>query len=78
MADAGDVKLTLATSFQCALYKLDEKTDHFSDNRETIGFNYEAQAVGLAIQEQRLQHPIMPHSTSHLLQQQMEMIKELF
>lgn len=104
LADAGDVKLTLATSFQCklqnwayiigengyiaipnfwradqcALYKLDEKTDHFSDNRETIGFNYEAQAVGLAIQEQRLQHPIMPHSTSHLLQQQMEMIKELF
>jgi len=104
LADAGDVKLTLATSFQCklqnwayiigengyiaipnfwradqcTLYKLDEQIDHFSDNRETIGFNYEAQAVGQAIHEQRIQHPIMPHSISLLLQQQMEMIKQLF
>lgn len=104
LADAGDVKLTLATSFQCklqnwayiigengyiaipnfwradqcTLYKLDEPIDHFSDNRESIGFNYEAQAVGQAIQEKRLEHPLMPHSISHLLQQQMEMIKRLF
>lgn len=104
LADAGEVKLTLATSFQCKLqnwayiigdqgyiaipnfwradqcilYKSDQKLDHFSDNRASIGFNYEAQAVGKAIQDQQVQHPLMPHSTSHLLQQQMEMIKRLF
>lgn len=104
IADAGEAKLTLATSFQCklhncayvigdkgyisipnfwhasqcSLYELDEVVEHFSDGRNSLGLNYEAQAVGEAIFENRLEHPIMPHSVSYLLQQQMELIKTLF
>ena len=104
LADAGDVKLTLATSFQCklqnwayiigedgyiaipnfwradqcTLFKLDEQEDHYSDGRNTLGFNYEAQAVGDAIISNQLEHPTMPHSVSYLLQQQMEEIKKHF
>jgi predicted dehydrogenase len=104
LADAGDIKLTLATSFQCklqnwayiigeegyitipnfwradqcTLYKLDDEIEHYSDDRKSVGFNYEAYAVGQAIQEGLLEHPIMPHDTSHLLQKQMEDIKQHF
>jgi len=103
LADAAEVKLTLATSFQCklqnwayiigeegyiaipnfwradqcTLYQLDEQVDHFDDGRESLGLNYEAQAVGQAINENRIEHPLMTHAVSHLLQQQMEDIKLL-
>ena len=104
LADAGEIKLTLATSFQCklqnwayiigedgyiaipnfwradqcSLFHLDEKIDHYSDGRETLGFNYEAKAVGDAILANQIEHPNMLHSVSYLLQQQMEQIKNNF
>jgi len=104
LADAGTVKFTLASSYQCKLpnwayiigdegyiaipnfwradqcsfFKLDERIDHFDDGRETLGFNYEADAVSQAITEGKIEHALMPHQTSYLLQQQMEAIKALF
>jgi predicted dehydrogenase len=63
---------------QCSLFVLDEKIEHFCDHRKSLGFNYEAQAVGEAIQEKRLEHPLMPHETSYLLQKQMEEVKKKF
>ena len=63
---------------QCSLFVQDEQTDHFDDKRPSLGFNYEAQAVGEAIQQQRLEHPLMPHKTSFELQQQMEAIFATF
>ncbi|MDO6447565.1 Gfo/Idh/MocA family oxidoreductase [Colwellia sp. 1_MG-2023] len=104
LADSGDIKLTLASSFtcklpniayiigdagyiaipnfwhanQCSLFVKDEQIDHFDDHRSSLGFNYEAQAVGEAIQQQQLEHPLMPHKTSFELQQQMEAIFATF
>lgn len=104
LADAGDVMLTLATSFQCklqnwayiigeegyiaipnfwradqcSLFKLDARIDHFDDGRSSLGFSYEAQAVGQAIKNKQIEHSVMPHRLSYLLQQQMEEIKALF
>jgi hypothetical protein len=63
---------------QCLLFKTDNKVDHFSDGRESIGLHYEAQAVGDSILAKQLEHPQMRHSVSHLLQKQMEEIKKHF
>ena len=63
---------------QCTLYKLDEEIDHFSDDRQSLGFNYEAEAVGEAILNGQIEHPLMPLKLSYALQQQMEQIKDKF
>jgi len=104
LANAGEVTLNLATSFQCrlqnaafiigengyikipdfwrakecTLFQVDTQIDHFSDSRISIGLNYEAQAVGLAIQNNLLEHPLVPHEVSYSLQKQMEQIKQYF
>ena len=52
--------------------------NHFSDDRQSIGLNFEAHAVGQAIQKNCLEHSLMPHDVSHLLQKQMEEIKLSF
>jgi predicted dehydrogenase len=104
LADAGETRLTLATSFQCklpnlayiigedgyivipdfwrasecSLYKLDDEIDSFSDQRDSIGLNYEANAVGIAIQQQLIEHPLMTHEMSLRLQKQMEQVKSHF
>ena len=104
MAEVGEVRLSLATSFQCklqnwayiigeegyiaipnfwraeqcTLYKLDEQIDLFSDDRQSLGFNYEAEAVGEAILNGQIEHALMPLELSYSLQQQMEKIKDKF
>ncbi len=104
MAEVNDVRLTLATSFQCklqnwayiigeegyiaipnfwradqcSLYKLDQQIEHFADNRESLGFNYEAEAVGEAMLTNQIEHPDMPLKVSYALQLQMEQIKVKF
>ena len=103
LAESGEVKLTLATSFQCklqnwayiigdegyiaipnfwradqcTLHKLDEEIAHFSNQRTSLGFNFEAQAVGEAIANNHLEHNVMTHHTSYLFQQTMEQVKKL-
>ena len=104
LADSGEVKLTLATSFQCklqnwayiigekgyiaipnfwradqcSLFVLDEEIDQFNDARKSLGFNFEAEAVGEAVMNNQVEHAIVPHDVSGLLQEQMERIKKLF
>jgi len=104
LAEVDEIRLTLATSFQCklqnwayiigedgyiaipnfwradqcSLFELDQQVDHFSDNRKSLGFNYEAQAVGEAIINNEIEHQVMPHQLSYSLQQQMEEIKTKF
>lgn len=63
---------------ECALFELDERVDHFKDTRNSLGYNFEAQAVGEMILNGELQHPTMPHSTSVLLQEQIELIRSKF
>lgn len=104
LADAGQARLTLATSYrcklqnwayiigeegyiaipdfwradQCSLYQLDERVDHFADDRASLGFNFEAQAVGEAIDAGLLESEWVSHQTSLWLQQQMQAIKDRF
>lgn len=104
LANANEVTLSLATSFQCrlqnaaliigdkgyikipnfwrgkscALYQLDEKIEEFNDSSNGWGLNHEATAVSMAILNKQIEHAIMPHAVSLLLQQQIEDIKSLF
>lgn len=104
LADAGDVKLNLSTSFQCKLpnaavvigdeghivipdfwranscelFHLDDLVEKYFDNRESLGFSYEAYAAGEALQANKIEHESMPHKVSQLLQEQMEDIKRSY
>ena len=62
----------------CALYQLDEKTDEYHDSHLGSGLHHEAREVSDAILKDKIEHSIMPHSTSLLLQQQLEDIRALF
>ena len=63
---------------ECMLYQLDQCVDHFADPRQSLGFNFEAQAVGDAIINDQIEEPAIPLSISHALQKQMEQIKAQF
>lgn len=103
-ATSGDIKLSLATSFQCrlrnsayiigdkgyivipdafkavecSLYQVDELIEHFKDERECLGYQFEAEHVGNMLQAGHKESNIVDHQRSWLLQTQMERIKQLF
>ncbi len=60
---------------RCDLYQLEKKVDSFDEQRKSLGFNYEAQAVTNAILNGELESDVMPHRSSLWLQAQMEAIK---
>ncbi|ALS99915.1 Gfo/Idh/MocA family protein [Lacimicrobium alkaliphilum] len=59
---------------EASLYVLDERVDHFRDNRQGSGFEFEIMAASQAIREGKPESDIMPLSASLILQQQMEAI----
>lgn len=63
---------------ECGLFELDTQIDHFKDSRQSLGYNFEAEAVGQKILNGELQHETMPHSQSMLLQKQIELIRSKF
>lgn len=63
---------------ECFLYEQDQEIDHFSDGRESIGFNHELEAVSRDILEGKLQSDIMPHSHSAKFQEWMAQVMEKF
>lgn len=62
----------------CSLYQLDECIETFQDERKSLGYNFEAEAVGEAIINGLIEHPLLPHSISNAFQSQLEQIKALF
>jgi predicted dehydrogenase len=54
---------------ECLLYKVEEQIDHFVDPRESLGFNFEAEAVSLDILAGKKESEIMPLHYSNKLQQ---------
>lgn len=60
---------------ECFLYQLDTQLDHFEDDRDSIGLNYEAIAVGEDINAGRQQNSSVPWSASLKFQQHMAAIK---
>lgn len=79
IGDKGYIKIpNFWRAKSCGLYQQDEKIDEFNDTSIGSGLNHEARAVNNAILNGQLEHAIMPHSVSLLLQQQLEKIKSLF
>ena len=102
--NCGDIKATLATSFQCrlrnaayiigdkgyivlpdafrafecSLYVLDDLIEHFDDNRESLGLQFEAEHAGEMMLAGKIESNVMSHQQSLLFQTQMERIKALF
>ncbi|WP_371187913.1 Gfo/Idh/MocA family protein [Thalassotalea maritima] len=63
---------------EVSLYHIDERVEHFVDNRQGSGFEFEITTASQAILEGKQESPIMPHSTSLHLQQQMQDILAAF
>ncbi len=57
------------------LYRLDERIDHFDDGRATLGFNYEAEAVGADILQGKTESAIVPWSASLKFQAHIERVR---
>ena len=60
---------------ECMLYRLDERIDHFDDGRSTLGFNYEAQAVGADILRENTESDIVPWSASLEFQELIDRVR---
>ena len=54
----------------CQLYVIEELVDSFEDNRTTLGFNFEAQAMVDDILNGKLEPDVVSHQRSVWLQQQ--------
>ncbi|MEP1551218.1 MAG: Gfo/Idh/MocA family oxidoreductase [Paraglaciecola sp.] len=79
IGDQGYIKIpNFWRAKSCGLYQLDEKVADFKDNSPGSGLHFEATAVGVAINNNQLEHPDMPHSVSLRLQQQLETIRASF
>jgi predicted dehydrogenase len=79
IGDKGYIKIpNFWRAKSCALYELDEKIDEFTDSPIGWGLNHEAREVSSAIMNNQVEHSIVPHSVSLLLQQQIEQVKSLF
>lgn len=63
---------------ECRLYELDTLVDQFDDGRKSLGFNYEATAVGEDLMAGRVQSEKMPLSTSLRFQEHMARVKAGF
>lgn len=63
---------------QCTLYHLDEQIDHFKDQRTTLGFNFEAEAVTQALLNNVTESDTVPHETSEWFQTWLTAIKKAF
>lgn len=61
----------------CSLFVLEDEVERFEDNRTTLGFNYEAEAVGADILAGKLESSVVSHQHSLWCQKQMEIIKAL-
>jgi predicted dehydrogenase len=63
---------------ECFLYKNEELPDHFIDRRESVGYNYEIEAVNQDLRNGKPQSDIVPLSTSMQLQELMALVKSKF
>ena len=61
---------------RCDLYELDTRVDSFEDERSTIGFDYEIDAVSRDILEGRTESPIIPLATSLAIQEDMKAVRD--
>ncbi|WP_460804582.1 Gfo/Idh/MocA family protein [Microbulbifer agarilyticus] len=63
---------------ECSLFKLDERVDHFKDDRHGLGFEFEIIAASADILARKTQSDIVSHEASLAFQRVMERIKKHF
>lgn len=63
---------------ECALYRLDERLEHFEDRRESTGFDYEIEAASADILAGRLESATVPTAASLRFQECMAAVKARF
>ena len=63
---------------ECRFFRLDTLVDQFNDERKSLGFNFEATAVGEDLAHGRLQSEVMPLANSLRFQRHMERVREGF
>ncbi len=63
---------------ECSLYRNEECIDHFKDNRNGYGFNFEIDEVSGDLLTNKMQSGTMPLSTSRKLQEHLAWISEKF
>ncbi len=63
---------------ECLLYKNEKLHDHFKDDRKSVGYNFEIEAVNRDLRAGKVQSDIVPLSTSLILQELMELVKHDF
>lgn len=63
---------------ECQLWVVDDKVDHFCDDRETNGFNYQIDAVNNDLMAGHSQSEIVPLAASLRFQQHMDLIRARF
>ena len=63
---------------ECFLYQLDELLEHYSDHRQSQGYNFEAEETGRLIQLGINESDVVTHDISRVFQSQMARIKALF
>lgn len=62
---------------KCHLYHLDEQVDTFSDNRQSLGYHFEAEEAYRLIENGIFESKVVSHQHSLLLQSQMARVKAL-
>lgn len=62
---------------ECRLFRLDECIDHFDDGRVSLGFDYEATAVGNDLLQGRTESPIVPWSASLKFQEHIDRVRSM-
>lgn len=63
---------------ECMLHVLDDKIEHFTDNRKGSGFEFETQAACEDILAGRIESNIMPHQATINFQRMMDSVKKQF
>jgi len=63
---------------ECFLYKGGKLVEHFKDDRQAVGYNYEIEAVNRDLAQGLKESEIMPLETSLRLQELMEAVKQKF
>lgn len=62
---------------ECHLYHLDDLVDSFSDNRQSLGYHFEADEACRLIEQGQIESQIVTHNHSLLFQSQLARVKAL-
>ncbi|EWH09768.1 oxidoreductase-like protein [Catenovulum agarivorans DS-2] len=62
----------------CSRYELDEEVERFEDQRQSLGFNFEAQAAGQDLLDNKLKPSVVTHQQSYLFQKHIELVRRQF